>query len=113
MMLTLLLTLACTQPAYIPNEPAPVDTAYEATIPCSTYSVNQTTFTLRNESAETVRLYWRDTDCVESLYAEVVAGGSRTQEGYLAAVWVLRDLNDQLLDWFIADQPGPYDVVYP
>jgi len=109
----LFLMLACTQSAYIPNEPPPIDTAYEATIPCSTYSPNPATFTLRNNSAAMIRLYWRDTDCVETLYAELTAGGAHTQEGYLAAVWVIRDINDQALDWFIVDNPSPYDVTYP
>jgi len=107
--------LACTQAGYVPSEPPPLDTASlaELNLPCSEYDPTLLNVTVQNNSPTRVQLYWRDSDCDELFYSEITAGSAYTQGTYVASIWVLRDINDELLDWFEVDQTSDYTVEYP
>lgn len=98
------LALGCGEPAYLPEEPPPFDSAAlgldggdgagdggEPALDCSA-ATNGNTDQLLVQSAldRTAAIFWRDFDCVEVQYGEVLAGGEWQVTTGAGHVWVFR-----------------------
>ena len=67
--------------------------------------------TFLNKSKQPVKLVWMDYGGGQKLYGEISAGGSREQNTYSDAVWLITDLNDKPLGHFVTGQEDANGVI--
>ena len=80
--------------------------------PCSGDGMMAASFTVKNFSAETVRIRWVDGLCVEHDYGTVSPGNAKMQPTFVTHRWRIRsDVNMAIRGDFVLGAPGAYDVI--
>jgi hypothetical protein len=67
--------------------------------------------TFINKAKNTVKLVWIDYGGGQKLYGEISAGGKREQNTYSKAVWLLTDLSDNPLGYFVTSKEDSDGVI--
>jgi hypothetical protein len=93
------------------GEPLPWVSASKEKAPVS-LAGNVTAITLRNKSGDAVKIYWVGYKGELVQYGELDPGGTREQNTYSNATWLITDKNDKPLGHFITG-PFPASAVIP
>ena len=67
--------------------------------------------TFMNKAKNTVKLVWIDYGGGQKLYGEISAGGRREQNTYAKAVWLITDLSDNPLGYFVTSKENSDGVI--